>query len=211
MLRICCVCYVNLRAHFGSTVIWSEGLTGFISIRNTGLKSSTALDHKEIMGRGNWEIHFKCTLLIWTQTHPESTIRTVSFSACRSDSTGKIDLPLPMFLLSLKKIGLPCTDSSVNAEPYTKEYLWDSAKGFGLLAFKYDFWGQLLLLGLWNTTSYSIVIFHSERQLGHPYLYLKILFILGTLCVKTRLINPIRLLQPLGRNPFSSSLLQTLR
>lgn len=120
----------------------------------------------------------------------------------------------PMFLLSLKKIGLPCTDSWMNAEPYIREYLWDLAKVFDLsdfFCYKYDCLGQLLLLDLWNTTNYSIVIFHSERQLGHPYLYLKVLFILGKLYVKSRLISPIRLLWPLGRNPFSGPLLQTLR
>lgn len=151
MLRICCLCYVGLRAQVGPTVVWSKRLTGFTFIRNPVLKSSTALDCKEIMGRGNWETHFKCTLLSWTQTHPESTIRNVSFSASSSDSTGKTDLPLPMFLLSLKKIGLPCTDSSANAEPYIQEYLWDSAKVFDLSDFfhyKYDFLGQLLSLGL---------------------------------------------------------------
>lgn len=189
-------------------------LTAFTSIRNKGLKSNTGLDRKEIMDRGNWEIHFKCMLLIWTQTHPESTIRNVYFSPCSSDSTGRIDLPLPMFLLSLKKTGLPCSDSSMNTEPYIIEYLWDLAKVFALSDFyhyKYDCRGQLLLLDLWNTTKYSIVIFHSERQLGHSYLYLKVLFILGTLYVKSRLINRIRPLWPLGRNPFSGPLLQTLR
>lgn len=47
------------------------------------------------------------------QTHPESTTST---SVCSSDSTGKIDMPfmLPMFHLSLKKIGLPYTDPSVH-------------------------------------------------------------------------------------------------
>lgn len=68
------------------------------------------------------------------QTHPECTTKNVSFSVCSSDSTGKIDFPfmLPVFHLSLKKIGLPYADSSVHVEPYIKERLRDLAGLFDL-------------------------------------------------------------------------------
>lgn len=108
-----------------------RGGPGLISAsrRNPGLKFNTALECKQMIGRGNQEIHFKCTLLIWTkilvQTYPESTTRKGSFFVCSSDYTGKIGLLFmhPMFYLSLKKIDLPYTDSSVYVETYVTEGL----------------------------------------------------------------------------------------